>query len=368
MRGFGNGGVRAAAFALAVASATTASAQAAPAGEQPAATVAPLKVVVAGSAPFVIGPEAADGLAVDIWNAAASEMGVAFELARASSAADALERVVAGTADVAVGPISITASRAQRVAFSQPFFQAHLALAARPDAGALARIKPFLTIGFVSGVAGLLVVLLAVGLLVWLAERRKNPDQFPPGLAAGIGNGIWLALVTMTTVGYGDRVPVTPAGRVVAGVWMVVSMLIAGSLIAFMSTALTLSQIGGDGINSAADLRSRRVAVVAGTTSESFARRHGARLVPVKTLDDAVSAIADERAAAIVFDGPSLSYHLQQHPDADLVLAEARYEPTGYGFAVAVGSPLQQRVSLAILELQSQGFLRQLESKWLGIR
>jgi voltage-gated potassium channel Kch len=63
-------------------------------------------------------------------------------------------------------------------------------------------------------------LLTVTGALIWLAERRHNEEQFRRDPAAGIGNGIWWSAVTMTTVGYGDKAPVTLAGRVIALVWM----------------------------------------------------------------------------------------------------------------------------------------------------
>jgi voltage-gated potassium channel len=55
-----------------------------------------------------------------------------------------------------------------------------------------------------------LVITLAGGVLAWLIDR----DDF-----ANVGSGLWWALQTVTTVGYGDVVP-TGSGRVVAAVVM----------------------------------------------------------------------------------------------------------------------------------------------------
>jgi voltage-gated potassium channel len=41
---------------------------------------------------------------------------------------------------------------------------------------------------------------------------------------APIGDGLWWAIVTMTTVGYGDVFPVTPAGRIAASVLMLLGI------------------------------------------------------------------------------------------------------------------------------------------------
>jgi hypothetical protein len=49
---------------------------------------------------------------------------------------------------------------------------------------------------------GLLLLLsLTAGAIVWLLERRKNPEMFGGGTVRGVGHGIWWAIVTLTTVG-----------------------------------------------------------------------------------------------------------------------------------------------------------------------
>jgi voltage-gated potassium channel len=56
-----------------------------------------------------------------------------------------------------------------------------------------------------------LAVTLAGGLVAWLTDRSDFPS---------LGTGIWWALQTVTTVGYGDVVPTNTGGRVIGAIVM----------------------------------------------------------------------------------------------------------------------------------------------------
>lgn len=49
------------------------------------------------------------------------------------------------------------------------------------------------------------------GVAIHFADERAFPD---------IGDGLWWSVQTVTTVGYGDLVPTTPLGRIVAAIVM----------------------------------------------------------------------------------------------------------------------------------------------------
>jgi hypothetical protein len=47
-------------------------------------------------------------------------------------------------------------------------------------------------------------------------EKDENPVQFPPIYLDGIDDAIWWSCTTVTTVGYGDKYPITNLGRLFA--------------------------------------------------------------------------------------------------------------------------------------------------------
>lgn len=59
------------------------------------------------------------------------------------------------------------------------------------------------------GIAGLLLVVSST--LLYLVEAEAQPEAF-----GSIPRAMWWSLATLTTVGYGDVVPVTPLGRIFA--------------------------------------------------------------------------------------------------------------------------------------------------------
>lgn len=59
------------------------------------------------------------------------------------------------------------------------------------------------------------VITIAAGLAMTVLDHDRYPT---------LGTGLWWAVQTVTTVGYGDRVPESPAGQIVAAVVMLLGI------------------------------------------------------------------------------------------------------------------------------------------------
>lgn len=68
--------------------------------------------------------------------------------------------------------------------------------------------------------------------LLYAIEHKVQPDKF-----GTMPQAMWWAIVTLGTVGYGDVVPVTPLGRIVTVVAIVVSFAMIALPVAIISTA-----------------------------------------------------------------------------------------------------------------------------------
>ena len=75
-------------------------------------------------------------------------------------------------------------------------------------------------------IAVTVAVVLVGGLVVWVFDARDFPD---------LGGALWYTLQTVTTVGYGDKVPTEGIGRLVGATVMVVSV----ALISILTASIT---------------------------------------------------------------------------------------------------------------------------------
>ena len=76
-----------------------------------------------------------------------------------------------------------------------------------------------------------LILLLFASAGMYLLERDVQPDRF-----GSIPQAAWWALSTLTTVGYGDVVPVTPLGKVLGGVVMLLGVGMIALPVAIIAT------------------------------------------------------------------------------------------------------------------------------------
>lgn len=329
-----------------------------------------LRVGVAGTAPFVFmdkGNPAPQGIAVNIWNDIATDLKWQYQYKSYKTVNLALDALKNGDLDLVVGPVTINSQRLDYFRFSQPFYQSSLAIAYKQGEFSIWNVfKLLFSFKLLIAIGVFLVILAIVGTFLWLAERKASPEQFSSEPAKGIGTGMWLAIVTMSTTGYGDKAPITLMGRIIAGTWMVVSIISATSMIAGIASVLTFSNFQSVDIKNVEQLNGKKVATISGSPSISFLKEYNIRIKSVENLEEAMQMLNSKQVDAIVYDRPQLMYYINNHKDEDLEIAKAEYYQQGYGFAFPKESNLIFDINRTLLELAEAQEISKITEEYLG--
>ena len=330
-----------------------------------------LQIGVSGSPPFVIEEDGAlSGISVEIWKDVAERLEQPYKFVVQPNTNANVEAVADGSVDLAIGPISITPTRLAnpKIDFTQPYYHGYegLLIPQKPP-GVITRLRPFIGWAALSSVGILITLLFIFGNLIWLAERRKNTEQFPRQYLHGVGNGMWFGLVTLTTVGYGDRAPLSRSGRTIAGIWMVMSLVAVSSITAGLASAFTLSlaELAPSAIRNKADLRGKKIAVVEGTTSLRLGKVYEINPVLTKNLNEGIKKLKQGEVEGIIFDEAPLRYYLKQNKKSKLKLADFPLAIRTYGFVLPMGSPLRNQLNIELLDMERNEATERIKTKLL---
>ena len=304
----------------------------------------PLRVGVFDAPPFAMRNEDGrwEGLSIELWQEIARHRGWAYELRAYDSVASLVKAVGAGEVDVAP---AIASSRALEVKLdlSHSYYPSGSGIAVpAPRSGLqwMGIFEQLLSWELARVITVLLLLWLTAGAIVWLFERRENSAVFGERPVSGLGNGIWWAAVTMTTVGYGDKSPRSLGGRVVAVVWMLASIVLIASLTAALTTSLTLEGLSGK-VQGVEDLPRVRVGATAGSRSLESLVDRGIAAAPFVNEREGLGAVVDGRLDAFVFNVLVLRYLARTEFSGRVRVLPGTFGRYFVKMALPTGSPLR---------------------------
>jgi ABC-type amino acid transport substrate-binding protein len=309
------------------------------------------------------------GISIDLWRLVAADLGLHFEF-RETDLEGLITGLESGEFDIAVAAITPTASREARIDFSHTYYHSGLKVVVSGETGGstFEWLPGLLTPGFFKAVLALVAILLAAGTAVWFFERRRNPTEFGGSVVQGLGSSFWWSAVTMTTVGYGDKIPVTAGGRMVALVWMFTGVVVISGLTAAITSSLTVTRLQSR-IDELRDLTDVSVAAVRDSTSATRLRQHGYRIEQFDTLEEGLDAVVSGEVVAMVHDAPIIRYELLSNPKRfqELQLLPEVLKVQNYAFGLPPGSALREQINRVLLRRTSEDRWDRTLQYYLGI-
>ena len=332
---------------------------------------APLRVAVYDLPPYgAVGSDGAlSGVSVDLWRRVAEELEWEYKLTPVSQMESILSGLEQGRFDAAIGAITITPEREARVDFSYPTHQSGVAVALRKETGPLAAIVSYVTVAADLGylIVGVLVLLLLLGVLIWLIERPvRTGTQAREDSVATLRDGFYWAVVTMTTVGYGDKTPKTPLGRLVAVVWMLSSVALVSLLSASLVSRLTAERVENNGIAAESDLSGKKLAAVAQSSGAEYLDGLHLKYEKYDNLAEALSSLADGRSNAVVNSVGALQYLVAARFAQIIRVPRVLLAPAFMAFALPDNSPLKKPVDRALIKITASPEWKSVEEIYFG--
>ena len=320
--------------------------------------------------PFLIKGEDGhwEGLGIELWQAVARELGVKYELREYTSLESIWEDVQAGKIDI-IPALAVTETNEVILDFSREYLRSGLSIAvpAKESGSRLLRFAGRLAVTDILAMLGLLLLLsLLAGIVVWLFEGRRN-SEFDGNIVQGAGNGLWWAVVTLTTVGYGDKAPQTPGGRLTALIWMFSSIFLIASFTAAITTTLTVGELGGK-IRGLEDLPGVRVGALTKSEGFFFLTRNGITSQPFENARDGLQALVDKNIDAFVFDETILRYMAKKEFAGEVAVLPVTFDNYYVGMAMPTDSPLKEQINRALLRIIAGDEWDKLVARYIGIR
>lgn len=320
------------------------------------------------SPPFVI-ETAGDysGMAIELWETIAEPLNLTSDYQLFPTIGALVNAAAGGEIDVAVTNLTITRNRAQRIDFTQPWFDAGLRIMVNDErqAGFMEVMQGLSDAGHLRAYAWLAGVIIAATLLMTLFDRHFDKD-FPQRWRDGVAESFY-SVMSIATSGK------SPArknlfgwiGRMWQGLWLVCGVAVLAYATSTVTSVMTTLSLTNE-INSVADLPGKTVGVFTGSVAEDFARESMLSAHSFANIDEAVQALLQGRVAAIVGDAPVLEYYAHTHPEATVSVVGAIFEPDKYGFGLVRGSPLGREVTLELLGTRERGLVEEMRTKYFG--
>ena len=325
----------------------------------------PIRVGVVSLSPFSTPTSNVHykGIATDIWENIADAGGINYVYVPLSEDVNAdLQLLQEHKIDVIVGPITITHNRLKIVNFSVPYYESSMGaiIPAKLDIFALLHFLFVGSLWFI--LLGLLSAYLVYINLMWYFERGKLSD-LPTNYSKAMSNAIWFQLL-----GKGFGFPSTTAGRVIAAMWLLFTLLTFSSFNASLASVFTVAlEKAYRKTTALADYKDKTIIIVEGTSYVENAKQMGLTIKTAPSLETAFTMLKNKEGQAIFADMPVAQYFLTQQKEKKKFVA-SQVLPTNFLFAFVVpqNSPLLPTINNNLTAIQGNLDAQYICNKYLS--
>ena len=261
------------------------------------------------------------GIAVTLFREVCTKMELHHDFVPYPDVATAVAALAAGECDFLAVGLDPTPDRETEIDFSHAFEQSGTSAAVRLDRSpsVMRMARQVLDSNLPALLLWVLGFMVTVALVMTLLERRRQQSHFAGSWLKSFGESLWWSVTTMSTVGYGDRVPVTWRGKLLGGLWMLVAFALMSVLAGVIASDLTVSRMQPT-VTSLKSLPRLRLAAVADSAAAMDAQTRGLQTRNFASLQDALDSLLRGEVEAVLGDTTALKYLVRQDHASELAV------------------------------------------------
>ncbi len=308
------------------------------------------------------------GASVDLWRRVAEKLGQRYELTLVKDMNSLLSGLEQQKFDAAIGAITITPEREERVDFTYPAHRSGVAVALHKQTGFFGAAISYLSA--VSDLSGLIILILmlliATGVAMWVIERPSHRAGHGESAVGTLRDGLYWAVVTMTTVGYGDKTPKTTSGRFVATLWMFGSLVLVSLLSTSLVAHLTAERVARDDALATVDLTGKRLGAVTLSSGAEYVDSLHLPYTHYPDIPQALIALDAGQIDAVVNSVGALRWFVAKRFSGTLEVSPGLLAPAYMAIALPKGSALRHPLDRALVGVTSSPDWSALEARYFG--
>lgn len=291
------------------------------------------------------------GLNMSIWKAAAHELKIEYDL-KEMDFDELLTALQNRSIDIAINTIYVTAERQKFIDYSFPFGNSRLAIATLPQEIShpwWTAIRLFFSWGTLKVILFLCLALVILGFILWLIERKANPDHFGGNVIKGIGSGIyWVGSTLASGVCFGVALKSFPA-RVLGLIWMFLCAIALSALIASLTSSLSAVRDRAEVVHSD-ELRRMHLGGLKGGAETAALKNLGGKCTFFKDEKSALNAVLDKKIEGFLYDEISLIYYRDNDYKNKISVYPMDTKRFFFAFGFPKHSPIKSKVDYAVLD------------------
>ncbi len=303
------------------------------------------------------------GIAVDLWELAAQEIGIPYRYIEFSSYETLINGLKSEEIDFIVTNLTVKHERAMYMKFSYPWYDGGLRVMVKTD-NKVSLWEELKNNGQVRSY-GLIVLLMFVLALIMTIYYRRHDPEFPRKWRAGFAMSLYHLVVAIKAGTYEGKI-YGWLGHLFIIAWMVSGIALIAYITSTVTAGMTKLSIQNE-ITSINELHGKLIGVERGGVEEKYLRALGIRMNLYDNIMHAYEGLLADDVHAVIGDAPVLEYWAGICDDKNVRVIGALLNPDKYAFACNKRyADIMEEISLKLLELHDKGIIRDLKDNYLG--